>query len=612
MQRSPHRFHSLRLQIVLATGLVTVFLSVFAGVAFSLLSDRSVKNATVQSSEFDLTLVAASIQQSLDDADLLLAWGCTDSSVRRYLTYENVEGTQLIRAYENALSQYQSSPGWQNIVRFLLTNEEGRYLEYGSASGTSAALTSSSVQVFSGMGEAESTGWHFIDCDPLAPAYTDLLVCSRPIVYGTGRRHIGTAYIELSASVLTAPLKGYTLAQGSRLYWCMDGRLWEISADGLTEAEGASLSGTDYRGASTASPRTQVLRTTMDGVRGLLVIVPLEDEGVQLAQFLPDSALDEQRMAYVALIAASVVLVLLTGALLMLWLNRKVSAPVAQLQKRTQAIGEGDFGVDPSIEWDNELGDVGRGINQLAVNIGGLLERRLADQKQKQDLEYQMLQNQVNPHFIYNTLNSIRWMATIQHAQGIAEMVTAFSRLLKSVSKGNEKLVSLQEELALLNDYFTIQQYRYGGDIYADVTYIESERLCRECHIPRFTLQPLAENAIFHGLEPKGGAGSILLDIRTEGRDVVIAMTDDGVGMAPDKLAHALQEPTGEEAKAKYRHVGLWNVHRRIQYSFGPAYGLTLESEQGKGTTVRIRLPFTQNGTEEDYGTGRDAGAAGR
>lgn len=609
---NPHRFHSLRFQIVLATGLVTVFLSVFAGVAFSLLSDRSVKHAAVQSSEFNLTLVASSVQQSLDDADLLMAWGCTDSSVRRYLTYPNVEGPLLIQAYNSAQAKYQSSPVQQRIVRFLVTNEAGRYLQFGSATGTSAALTSSSVQVFCGIGKDESTGWHLIKQDPLAPAYTDLLACSRPIVHGTSRSHLGTAYLELSAAVLTAPLAGYAMDEGGRLYWGMDGGLWEIDRSGLAEADVALLDGAPYRGAPTTSETTQVLRTTLDGSRGLLVIVPLEEPGLLLAQFLPDSALWEQRMAYLLLITASVVLVLFTGSLLLLWLNHKVSVPVAQLQKRTQAIGEGDFGVDPSIEWNNELGDVGRGINQLSINVSSLLERRLADQKQKQDLEYRMLQNQVNPHFIYNTLNSIRWMATIQHAQGIAEMVTALSRLLKSVSKGNEKLVSLQEELALLNDYFTIQQYRYGGDIHADVTYIESERICRECRIPRFTLQPLAENAIFHGLEPKGGTGSILLDIRTDGGDVVVTMTDDGVGMTPDKLAQALREPTGADAEAKYRHVGLWNVHRRIQYSFGPDYGLTLASEPGQGTTVYIRLPFTHNETEEDYGTGRDAGAAGR
>ena len=91
------------------------------------------------------------------------------------------------------------------------------------------------------------------------------------------------------------------------------------------------------------------------------------------------------------------------------------------------------------------------------------MERRLEDEKQKQDLEYKMLQSQINPHFLYNTLNSIKWMATIQGANGISEMTTSLSRLLKSISKGTSLLIDIREELSLLENYFTIQSYRYGG-----------------------------------------------------------------------------------------------------------------------------------------------------
>ena len=239
------------------------------------------------------------------------------------------------------------------------------------------------------------------------------------------------------------------------------------------------------------------------------------------------------------------------------------------------------------------MGDIGRGINSMSASVTALMEHRLEDEKQKQDLEYRMLQNQINPHFIYNTLNSIKWMATIQHAPGIAEMVMALSRLLKSISKSNERLVPLYEEFALLNDYFTIQQYRYGGTITLDVSYIEDESLNRSCLIPRFTLQPLVENAIFHGIEPKGSAGEVTLRVErdTANGDVLIHLTDDGVGMTPEQAAKALQEPGPEEAAAKYRHVGMWNVHKRLQYSFGEAYGLSIESEPDIGTTVTVRLP---------------------
>ena len=161
------------------------------------------------------------------------------------------------------------------------------------------------------------------------------------------------------------------------------------------------------------------------------------------------------------------------------------------------------------------------------------------------------------PHFIYNTLNGIRWMATLQHATGIAEMVTALSRLLKSVSKGNERLVPLYEEFALLNDYFTIQQYRYGGTITMDVSYIEDENLARQCRIPRFTLQPLVGECHLprhrtQGLRRQhradGGAGGRRggdpPDRRRRGHD------------PPNRWPPPLREPGPEEAAAKFRHVG--------------------------------------------------------
>lgn len=117
------------------------------------------------------------------------------------------------------------------------------------------------------------------------------------------------------------------------------------------------------------------------------------------------------------------------------WLEWAITRPVEALQKRIEAVGGGDFTADPAVEWPNELGDIGRGINKLAADVDGLMNRRVEDERKKQELEYRMLQSEVNPHFIYNTLNSIRWMATIQYAPGIAEMVTAFARLTKSISR---------------------------------------------------------------------------------------------------------------------------------------------------------------------------------
>ena len=596
MDRPGHRF-SLRRQIVWSTRVFTALTSLAVCAALFFLSNQYVRTNTLQAAEFNLRLVATGIETSLNDADALLNWASINDTVRRYLSQEEVNGAQTIAAYKAAQEKYYSSTLYSHILRFFITNENDRHLQFGTLN-SSSALNRSSISLFLQQGY----GMQFTT-DPLMSSHPACLAISRPIRSGRGTMHRGTAYLALDPSVITDPAAGYTMSKGSALYWEMGNQLWQIADGRLTQVE-TSLSDVSYALRSTVENRTWKQsawqgRFRKDGHSYFAVKVVLEGRGAALIQVMPESTFLQQRRVYLWLLGLGLAIVWGLSFLMQHWLERVITRPVEALQKRIETVGSGNFAPDRTVEWNNELGDIGRGINQLAENVDSLMTRRVEDERRKQELEYRMLQNEVNPHFIYNTLNSIRWMATIQHAPGIAEMVTAFARLTKSISKGTQKLVPLQEELALLNDYFTIQQYRYGGDLEIEVSRIESETLCRDCMIPRFTLQPLVENAIFHGLEPKGGHGSVLLDISTDPAtgDVLLRLTDDGVGMPPEQVAHLLDEPAeGAEKAEKFRHVGLWNVNRRIRYSFGEGYGLTIESEEDVGTEVTIRLPYQQKG----------------
>ena len=596
---SRHRF-PLRRQIVWSVRLFTFLTSLAVGAALFVLSNQYVQSTTLQSAEFNLRLVASSIEISLDNADTLLDWTSVNSTVRRYLSQQELNGTQIIAAFNAAQEKYYSSPLQGKILRFFMTNEAERHLQFGTALNNSRALSRTSVKQYLQMGYGIR-----ITADPLLPSHPACLAISRPIRSGQGTAHRGTAYLGLDLSVITDPADGYQMPVGSTLYWEMGNGLWQIENGQLARGQN-TLQKVEYTLRSGAENQSLAQsawqgRVQLDGQNYFVVKVQLEGRSAALVQLLPESTFLQQRAVYLWFIVFGVVLIWLLSFVMQHWLTWAITRPVEALQRRIAAVGAGDFTADPAIEWDNELGDIGRGINKLAGDVNDLMTRKLEDERRKQELEYRMLQNEVNPHFIYNTLNSIRWMATIQHAPGIAEMVTAFARLTKSISKGTEKLIPLQEELALLNDYFTIQQYRYGGDLEIEVSRIEDERLCRDCMIPRFTLQPLVENAIFHGLEPKGGHGSVLLDISTDPAtgDVLLRLTDDGIGMPPEVVAHLLDEPTEEAEKAeKFRHVGLWNVNRRIQYSFGEAYGLTVESEEDVGTQVTIRLPYQKKGND--------------
>ena len=598
MKRPGHHF-SLRRQIVWSMRIFTTLTSLAVCVALFFLSNEYVRTNTLQAAEFNLRLVATGIETSLNDADALLNWASINGTVRRYLSQEDVNGTQTLAAYEAAQEKYYSSPLYSKIIRFFMSNENDRHLQFGPLN-SSSALNRSSVSLFLQQGY----GMRFTT-DPLMASHPACLVLSQPIRSGRGTMHRGTAYLALNPSVITDPAAGYTMSEGSALYWELGNQLWKIEDGTLTQVEN-TLSDVTYELRSTAENQTWKQsawqgRFRQDGRSYFAVKIMLDGRGAALIQVLPESTFLQQRHVYLWLLVLGLAIVWGLSFLMQHWLEWAITRPVEALQKRINAVGSGDFTADASVEWNNELGDIGRGINKLAADVDSLMTHRIDDERKKQELEYRMLQSEVNPHFIYNTLNSIRWMATIQHAPGIAEMVTAFARLTKSISKGTQKLVPLQEELALLNDYFTIQQYRYGGDLEIEVSRIEDERLCQDCMIPRFTLQPLVENAIFHGLEPKGGHGSVLLDISTDPAtgDVLLRLTDDGIGMPPEQVEHLLDEPTEETEKAeKFRHVGLWNVNRRIQYSFGEAYGLTIESEEDIGTEVTIRLPYQKKGND--------------
>ena len=230
----------------------------------------------------------------------------------------------------------------------------------------------------------------------------------------------------------------------------------------------------------------------------------------------------------------------------------------------------------------------------MSEQIQELLDHVVKEEREKQDLEYKMLQSQVNPHFLYNTLNSIKWMASIQGADGIAEMTTALSRLLKSISKGTKILVPLREELALLDDYFTIQKSRYGGTITMDIHVEEDSFL--DASIVKFTLQPLVENSIFHGIEPKGTAGHIDINIlRQNETNLIIEVLDDGVGMTEQQIRQLFSNEPSDVPDGKsefFREFGILNVHKRLQYEFGPTYGITAESKEGSYTKMILLLPI--------------------
>jgi len=580
---------------VLALCVLFTLLTAGSIVTVSVLSlTDQMRRAVIQGAEYALRTSSSAIRQDIQEVDDLSRWCRTDSSVRTAMLTNVSTGTLTNTLYPIISNRYNSMHTAPYIQRFLIGSSNKRIIMFGTAVTQSAFLDHDSIGLFPGLG-ADGTGtqWEQIVPEPLMQpgAAIESIPISAKMTSVDGR-YTASIYLSVSPALITDALKNFSLEEDAWLCWIMGDQFYRVERSALVPLGRVDQLPNPQDARDTLDSGTLNYSVELGGRTCNVVLCPLGLHGLYLGEVIPAERLTHPLSMLGGPALASLIFVLIMGVVISGLLHRVVAVPVGALQRQMEAVSRGDFTPNPAIEWDHELGDVGRGINELSRSVSSLMEKRIEDEQQRLALEYKMLQNQVSPHFIYNTLNSIKWMATIQHAPGVAEMVTALSRLLKIVSKGSQKLVPLEEEFALLEDYFTIQRYRYGGTITLELP--ELEEGDRSCLIPRFTLQPLAENAIFHGIEPNGGIGklSVRVEHSPDSTDVLIHITDDGVGMDVEQIGRLVDGACQEDGEApQFQHVGIHSVHRLLQLSFGPEYGLTVHSKTGQGTTVTMRLP---------------------
>ncbi len=595
----------------ITTGTTFLITLIAVGVCFFVFQTLLRQNQ-IQSVEFNLQLVANNVASDMKDLVYFTRWCTSNGDITGYLETFKDKGplavvsrddkglkTVAINAYDRLREEYRNTAPSRYITRLIVSNNTStNLLQILDTSGDTSAYRADSLrqwEYFVPLLESPNLSWTGIVNDPFYQNFQEIPIIPviRPVHSNYGSDMIGWVYVSISSRVITDHLKSFPLPDDSQLYLTIGERLYRIQGSSFEEMPQAFhvLSREQVEGVGTGTLVETI--STDSGSKETLITRSLGQDGWYIHQILSRQQMEKQQTVYLLLIAAICGGILSLGLFMVFSLNRTISQPVSKIQKKIGEIAQGDFSRDSSIEWNHELGDIGKGINTLSHNVVNLMEKRIDDEKQKKDLEYQILQSQINPHFLYNTLNSIKWMATIQGASGIAEMTTALARLLKRVAKGAATVITLQEELDLVKDYFLIQQYRYGGSITIEYQ-IESDDLYH-CMIHRFTLQPIIENALFHGIEPKGSAGKILVEAVTltheDQKDLRISITDNGVGMSQETIDKVLHQSPSKKSADFFRQVGIANVNQRIQYDYGPDYGISIASEVGVYTTMTILIP---------------------
>lgn len=286
------------------------------------------------------------------------------------------------------------------------------------------------------------------------------------------------------------------------------------------------------------------------------------------------------------LISGMAVLLIATLGILMrrsFRLTDGIIQPVNIMLDKVKKVGRGKFDMIPIEAEIEEIEELDEGINKMARKISALLENVRQEKEMQHLTELQLIQAQVNPHFLYNTLDTIVWLIEGGMTDDAVEMISSLSIFFRtSLSKGND-IIPLSEEERHTLSYLEIQQYRYRDILEFEIN-IPKE--LGGIPVPKLSIQPLAENALYHGIKNRRGKGKILIEGREEEDALVLTVSDNGQGMTPERL-HEVQEAirTGERAG-----FGLAAVAERIALYYGQGYGMKISSEEGKGTTVEIRL----------------------
>ena len=284
-------------------------------------------------------------------------------------------------------------------------------------------------------------------------------------------------------------------------------------------------------------------------------------------------------------LVAIFLLFLMIGGILATSITRAMYKPIKNMTDTVEKVSKGDLSLRVDVTTEDEIGTLCREFNHMLDNLEDLIARVTEEERLKKDAELEALQYQITPHFMYNTLNSIKYAALIKGEKELGGLIGDFVELLQASVNKKGTFISVADELHILKNYIHLQEFRYQGSF--DVEY-DIAKDAYGCYIPRLILQPLVENAILHGIDMKGGNGRLVIRGRVEGTRLTLSVIDNGRGMTKEQIEELLS------SKAKKTNglsaIGVPNVRERLELYYEAEGGITYESSEN-GTTATIFLP---------------------
>lgn len=294
-----------------------------------------------------------------------------------------------------------------------------------------------------------------------------------------------------------------------------------------------------------------------------------------------------------AVAIAAILLCLILSPVIIGSLTKPLNAIVHTMNK----VQDGDTQARVAVKNDDEFGYIGKSLNAMLDNLNELFATNLEKQNRLRLAELKALYAQINPHFLYNTLDSIKWLAKLSGVDDIVLIVSQLGKLLKNSINNQKDSVRISEEINLIGNYLSIQKIRYSDKFDVDM---QIEEAILDCIVPKFIIQPIVENAIIHGIEDKVGKAHLMIRGWHENNTIIFEVSDDGVGISGEKLDRIRKLTQAQAANGD--SIGIANVDKRIKLYYGEEYGLDISSTENIGTVTRMTMPFSNAPLTEEEG----------
>lgn len=399
------------------------------------------------------------------------------------------------------------------------------------------------------------------------------------LIYNTAtQKPLGYLIIYVDAGYIENIFKDIVFTKTDQIF-LVNSRGSRIAGDSNGELPSMEIL-QDFRGNETLH------HVKINGYNKQLCVIPLKEVDWTLISLSEDERHNEQLQNLRNITIVILVVILSVITTLSILVARGISRPVKELVQSMEKFGSGDFSVYATVKYKDEIGQLRGSFNKMVSDMEHLVHNVCEEKSLKQQAQIKALQMQINPHFLYNTLDTIQWLANMHDEKDIAEVTRSLGYLMR-FSIREQELISFEEELDAVEAYIRIQKYRYGQELKIDID-VEEEVLYERvpCHI----LLPLLENAIEHGLSNKASDKQVKVTGSMKDNVMCLRIIDNGIGM-PQEMIDDIMNDKLEHKKGNHMSIGIQNVNKRLKLKYGEAYGIRLESREGEGTCVSIEIP---------------------